>query len=204
MNYFNLHIIYFKLLFKIFSKPSLKFIKKNLSFNSILGKSKHNEPEKIYMQAPSHHDFHHEEINHPPPTGYHGGQEFDNPAFIDQPPSSYHSKRSPVNSAYLEHPPQSYNNANLGYQMQNANQQYGNFNKEQNYPSIAPQSYQRSFKDSVFNDLNRIAKIMEKYVRVFPLFYNFLIVYIHTGCFDQCKVLYIMLLLNFFKYKKNL
>lgn len=35
----------------------------------------------------------------------------------------------------------------------------------QMYPSIAPQTYQqRGFNNSILNDLNKIAKFMEKYV----------------------------------------
>lgn len=140
-------------------------------FLSFLG-DKHKEPEKIYIQAPSHHDFHgppdfHGHDFHEGPSG------FDNHAFLDHPPANYH-KRSPNSqafldhpppppNAYMDHPPPTQESAMQGYSGGTTVDNYQSMT--QMYPSIAPQTYQqRGFNNSILNDLNKVAKFMEKYV----------------------------------------
>lgn len=137
---------------------------------------KPKEPEKIYIQPPPHHDIHHGPPDfhhdfHGPPDFHAGG--FDEHAFLDHPPPSYH-KRSPNEQAFLDQPPNSYmeyappgggaymdhppKGGDPGMMMGNAEMM------TKMYPTIAPQSYQsqRGFRDSFLNDLNRVAKFMEK------------------------------------------
>lgn len=125
---------------------------------SFAGDSKHKEPEKIYIHEPVH--DHHGDIHHGPPFG------FDNQAFLDHPPTYQSKQTSHGMPPYLDSPPPSFDSAPNGYPDSSQGypgQSYGG--ATQGYPIVTPNSYQRSFSGSSFlNDLNKVVKIMEKYV----------------------------------------
>lgn len=63
----------------------------------------------------------------------------------------------------MDHPPPTQESAMQGFSGGSTVDSYQSMT--QMYPSIAPQTYQqRGFNNSILNDLNKIAKFMEKYV----------------------------------------
>lgn len=121
-----------------------------------VGDSKHKEPEKIYIHAPVHD---HGDIHHGPPSFG-----FDNQAFLDHPPSYQGKQTSQGMPPYLDSPPPSFDSGpNGGYSDFNQGYPGGQgYSGAGQLPIVTPQSYQRSFSDSLLNDLNKVAKIMEK------------------------------------------
>lgn len=77
----------------------------------------------------------------------------------------------------MDHPPPTQESAMMnGFSAGTTGSNYQRMT--QMYPSIAPQTYQqRGFNNSFLNDLNKIAKFMEKYVEYRIV--NHLVIYVN-------------------------